>query len=44
MAASLQAAEAVQYLTTSRLELAGKVLHADLGTWAFSIYHMSEDE
>ncbi|WP_281751639.1 ThiF family adenylyltransferase [Thermodesulfomicrobium sp. WS] len=44
MAASLQAAEVVQYLTTSRLELAGKVLHADLGTWAFSLYHMSEDE
>ncbi|MBC7355180.1 MAG: ThiF family adenylyltransferase [Desulfomicrobiaceae bacterium] len=44
MAASLQAAEAVRYLTTSRFALAGKVLHADLSACTFSIYHMSEDE
>lgn len=44
MAASLQAAEAVQYLATSRLGLAGKILHVDLGSWAFSIYHLNEGE
>jgi molybdopterin/thiamine biosynthesis adenylyltransferase len=41
LAASLQAAETVQFLTTGCLRLAGRMLHADLSEFRFEIYDLS---
>ena len=41
LAASLQAAEAVQYLITGDLRLAGRMLHADLSSFAFTLYDLA---
>lgn len=41
LAASLQAAEAVRYLADGELALAGRLLHADLAAWHFSLYSLS---
>ncbi len=41
LAASLQAAEVVRFLATGELSLAGKLLHADLSSWEFSLYHLT---
>lgn len=40
LAASLQAAETVQYLATGSLRLAGRMLHADLSEFRFEIYDL----
>lgn len=41
LAASLQAAETVQYLVGGSLRLAGRMLHADLSEFRFEIYDLS---
>ncbi|UTF49684.1 ThiF family adenylyltransferase [Desulfomicrobium sp. ZS1] len=41
LAAALQAAETVQYLTTGSLRLAGRMLHADLAEFHFELYDLS---
>lgn len=41
LAATLQAAEAVQYLINGSLRLAGRMLHADLSEFHFEIYDLS---
>ncbi len=41
LAAALQAAETVQYLTKGSLRLAGRMLHADLAEFRFEIYDLT---
>jgi molybdopterin-synthase adenylyltransferase len=41
LAAALQAAETVQYLTRGSLRLAGRMLHADLEEFRFEIYDLT---
>lgn len=41
LAASLQAAETVQYLVDGSLRLAGRMLHADLAEFRFEIYDLT---